>query len=111
MICCNVLGGCMGTTGPRDVNPATGKPYGLTFPIITIADMVRAQVRIIDHLGIDQLFCVIGGSLGGLPGLQWSAPSPQRGFSALPNAARAPHSAADHPLPQAGRPAARSAPL
>ncbi|HYM73179.1 MAG TPA: homoserine O-acetyltransferase, partial [Stellaceae bacterium] len=51
LICANVLGGCMGTTGPRDLDPATGKPYGLTFPVITNADMVRAQVRVIDHLG------------------------------------------------------------
>ena len=58
LICANVLGGCMGSTGPMELNPETGKPWGLSFPVITIADMVRAQKRLIDHLGIDKLFCV-----------------------------------------------------
>ena len=58
IICANVLGGCIGTTGPKDVDPATGQPYGLNFPVITIADMVRLQKRLIDHLGIEQLFLV-----------------------------------------------------
>ena len=84
LICINVLGGCMGTTGPRDVDPATGKPYGLSFPVITIADMVRAQVRVIDRLGIDQLFCVIGGSMGGMQVLQWVASYPEAVFAAVP---------------------------
>ncbi len=64
LICANVLGGCMGTTGPKEINPATGEPWALDFPVITIRDMVRAQKLLIDHLGIDQLFCVIGGSMG-----------------------------------------------
>ena len=73
IICPNVLGGCMGSTGPASVNPETGKPWGLDFPVITIGDMVEAQVPLIDHLGIDQLFCVIGGSMGGMQVLAWAA--------------------------------------
>src|ERR1700761_5451630 len=66
IICSNVIGGCMGTTGPSSIDPATGKPYGLTFPVITIADMVRAQAMMIDALGVATLFAVIGGSMGGM---------------------------------------------
>src|SRR6266481_5001683 len=65
IVCANVLGGCMGTTGPQDINPATGDPWALSFPVITVRDMVRAQKRLLDHLGIDSLFCVTGGSVGG----------------------------------------------
>src|SRR5271168_1558485 len=66
VICSNVVGGCMGTTGPTSVNPATGRHYGLDLPVVTIKDMVRAQAMLVDHLGIDDLFCVIGGSMGGM---------------------------------------------
>ena len=66
VLCANVLGGCMGTTGPSDPDPISGKPYGLHFPVVTVGDMVRAQKLLIDHLGIDKLFCVIGGSMGGM---------------------------------------------
>src|SRR5918995_914962 len=66
VICANVLGGCMGTTGPIEINPATGRPYGLAFPVITIGDMVRVQALLLDHLGIERLFCVLGGSMGGM---------------------------------------------
>jgi homoserine O-acetyltransferase len=103
LICVNVLGGCMGTTGPRDIDPATGKPYGLSFPMITIADMVRAQVRVIDHLGIDQLFCVIGGSMGGMQVLQWAAAYPDRVFAAVPIATAARHSAQNIAFHEVGR--------
>jgi homoserine O-acetyltransferase len=103
LICINVLGGCMGTTGPRDLDPATGKPYGLSFPVITIADMVRAQVRVIDRLGIDQLFCVIGGSMGGMQVLQWAAAYPERVFSAVPIATAARHSAQNIAFHEVGR--------
>jgi homoserine O-acetyltransferase len=82
VIASNVVAGCMGTTGPSDVNPATGRPYGLAFPVITIGDMVRAQVRLIDHLGIDQLFAVVGGSMGGMQVLEWAAKYPERVFAA-----------------------------
>lgn len=71
IICSNVLGGCKGTTGPSSVNPETGKIYGASFPVITIADMVMVQKRLIDHLGITNLFAVAGGSMGGMQALQW----------------------------------------
>jgi homoserine O-acetyltransferase len=67
IICANVIGGCMGSTGPASINPATGKLWGLDFPIITIPDMVRAQAMLLDRLGIDTLFCVVGGSRGWRP--------------------------------------------
>jgi homoserine O-acetyltransferase len=70
VICINVIGGCMGSSGPADINPATGEPYGLDFPLITIPDMVRAQAMLLDHLGIEKLLCVLGGSMGGMQTLQ-----------------------------------------
>ena len=76
IICANVIGGCMGSTGPASVNPATGKLWGLDFPIITIPDMVRAQAMLLDRLGIDTLFSVVGGSMGGMQVLQWTAAYP-----------------------------------
>ena len=103
LICSNVLGGCMGTTGPADINPATGKPWGLGFPVITIADMVRAQVRLIDHLGIDQLFSVIGGSMGGMQVLEWAVRFPHRVFTAIPIATAARHSAQNIAFGEVGR--------
>jgi homoserine O-acetyltransferase len=103
VICVNVLGACMGTTGPRDVNPATGRPYGLSFPVITVADMVRAQKLLIDHLGIDKLFCVTGGSMGGMQVLQWAASYPERVFAAVPIATGARHSAQNIAFHEVGR--------
>ena len=103
VICVNVLGGCMGTTGPGSANPATGKPFGLDFPVITIKDMVTVQARLIDKLGIDQLFCVIGGSMGGMQVLQWAADYPERVFSAVPIAAAARHSAQNIAFHEVGR--------
>src|SRR5215471_14637063 len=92
-ICPNVVGACMGSTGPASINPATGKVWGLDFPIITIPDMVRAQAMLLDRLGIDTLFCVVGGSMGGMQVLQWTAAYPERVFSALPIACSTRHSA------------------
>ncbi len=92
VICSNVLGGCYGTTGPSSINPATGKSYGLTFPVVTVGDMVDAQAKLIDHLGIDQLLSIAGGSMGGMQVLEWAANHPQRVKSAIPLATTAQHS-------------------
>src|SRR5437764_8885109 len=83
IICSNVVGGCMGSTGPSSINPATGEPWGLTFPVITIADMVRAQAMLLDFLGIEKLFAVVGGSMGGMQVLQWAADYPDRRVAAV----------------------------
>lgn len=103
IICANVVGGCMGTTGPKDVDPATGAPYGLTFPVITVRDMVRAQALLIDRLGIDQLLCVAGGSMGGMQVLEWMASYPDRLVSAMPIATAAKHSAQNIAFHEVGR--------
>ncbi len=103
VICPNVLGGCMGTTGPASINPETGEPYGLDFPIVTIGDMVRAQSLLIDHLGIDSLFCVVGGSMGGMQVLQWAAAYPERVFAALPIATSFRHSSQNIAFHEVGR--------
>ncbi len=103
VICSNVVGGCMGTTGPTSLNPATGKAYGLDLPVVTIRDMVRAQAMLIDHLGIDQLFCVAGGSMGGMQVLQWAALYPERVFAAMPIAAAARHSSQNIAFHEVGR--------
>jgi homoserine O-acetyltransferase/O-succinyltransferase len=103
LICVNVLGGCMGTTGPQETNPATGEPWALAFPVITIRDMVRAQKRVLEHLGIDSLFCVIGGSMGGMQALQWAASYPECVFAAVPIAAAARHSAQNIAFHEVGR--------
>ncbi|NJN81684.1 MAG: homoserine O-acetyltransferase [Caldilineaceae bacterium] len=92
VICSNVLGSCYGSTGPGSMDPRTGKRYGLNFPVVTIGDMVRAQVRLIDHLGIDRLLCVAGGSMGGMQVLEWAARHPTRLASAIPLATTAHHS-------------------
>jgi homoserine O-acetyltransferase len=76
VICANVLGGCQGSTGPTSINPATGRPYGLAFPFVTIHDMVVSQKRLLDHLGVSELHAVIGGSMGGMIALQFSIEYP-----------------------------------
>jgi homoserine O-acetyltransferase len=103
IICANVIGGCMGSTGPSSVDPATGAAYGLSFPVITIGDMVRAQALLIEALGIDRLFAVIGGSMGGMQVLQWAADYPERMFSGVCIAAAARHSAQNIALHEVGR--------
>ncbi|MBY0530900.1 MAG: homoserine O-acetyltransferase [Xanthobacteraceae bacterium] len=110
IICSNVLGGCMGTTGPASKNEATGEPYGLSFPVVTIRDMVRAQAALLDHLGIDQLLCVTGGSMGGMQVLQWAVTYPERIFSALPIASAARHSAQNIAFHEVGRQAVMADP-
>ena len=103
LICSNVLGGCMGTTGPSDINPETGAAWGQTFPVITIGDMVQVQAHLVDYLGIDQLFCVVGGSMGGMQVLEWCAHYPKRVFSAIPIATAARHSAQNIAFNEVGR--------
>jgi homoserine O-acetyltransferase len=110
VICPNVLGACMGTTGPSSVNPATGSYWGLDFPVITIRDMVRAQAMLLDHLGIDQLFAVAGGSMGGMQVLQWAASYPERVFAALPIATSTRHSAQNIAFHEVGRQAVMADP-
>lgn len=103
VICTNVLGGCMGTIGPAAINPETGLAWGVDFPVITIADMVRAQAMLMDHLEIDSLFAVIGGSMGGMQVLEWAAAYPDRVFSAACIAAAAHHSAQNIAFYEVGR--------
>jgi homoserine O-acetyltransferase/O-succinyltransferase len=91
VICSNVIGGCRGSTGPSSTNPKTGTPYGTDFPIITIGDMVKAQCYLIDHLGIERLLSVIGGSMGGMQVLQWMTQYPKRIRSAVPIATALQH--------------------
>ena len=103
IICSNVVGGCMGSTGPASVDPATDRPYGLTFPMITIADMVRAQAMLVEGLGISSLLAVIGGSMGGMQALQWASDYPDRLFSAVVIAAASRHSAQNIAFHEVGR--------
>jgi homoserine O-acetyltransferase len=103
VICPNVIGACMGSTGPASINAKTGKPWGLEFPVITIRDMVRAQAMLLDHLGIETLFSVAGGSMGGMQVLQWAASYPDRVFSALPIACATRHSAQNIAFHEVGR--------
>jgi homoserine O-acetyltransferase len=103
IISTNVVGGCMGSSGPASTDPATGKPYGLAFPMITIADMVRAQAMLIEAMGIETLFAAIGGSMGGMQVLQLAADYPQKVFSAVCIAAAARHSAQNIAFHEVGR--------
>src|SRR6478736_970170 len=110
VICSNVVGGCMGSSGPGSIDPRTAKPYGLEFPVITVRDKVRAQAMLLDHLGIDTLFAVAGGSPGGMQVLQWAASYPERVFSALPLAAATRHSAQNIAFHEVGRQAVMADP-
>jgi homoserine O-acetyltransferase len=103
VICSNVLGGCRGTTGPGSINPETGCPWAMSFPQVTIADMVRLQKMLIDHLGIDRLLTVSGGSMGGMQALEWAATYPDRVASAIPIATTARHSAQQIAFNEVGR--------
>jgi homoserine O-acetyltransferase len=103
IICSNVLGGCKGTTGPSSINPNTGKKYGLDFPIISISDMVNVQMHLIDHLEIDQLLSVAGGSMGGMQALEWLTAHPERLKSAIVIATAAKHSPQQIAFHEVGR--------
>ena len=103
VICSNVLGGCMGTTGPESLNPKTKKPYGLKFPVITINDMVKVQNKLVDVLNIEKLFAVIGGSMGGMQALEWAASFGHRVHSIVPIASSYRHSAQNIAFHEIGR--------
>lgn len=103
IVCANVLGGCSGTTGPGSLDPATARPYGMRFPVITIADMVAAQARLLDHLGIEQLHAVVGGSMGGMQALGWAAYHPERVRAVIAIATTARHSAQNIAFHEVGR--------
>ncbi len=110
IICTNVIGGCMGSTGPASINPVTGQLWGLDFPMITIPDMVRAQAMLLDRLGIETLFSVVGGSMGGMQALQWTAAFPERVFSTLAIACSTRHSAQNIAFHELGRQAVMADP-
>ena len=110
VICSNIIGGCKGSTGPSSINPRTGKPYGIDFPIITIADMVNSQRYLIDHFGIDKLLCVAGGSMGGMQVLQWVASYPDRVRCAMPIATALKHSPQQIAFDEVGRQAVMADP-
>ena len=103
VICANVLGGCKGSTGPASLNPATGKPYGLDFPLITIGDMVNCQKRLVEHLGVTQLLSVAGGSMGGMQVLGWLTMYPDLLRSAIPIATALKHSPQQIAFDEVGR--------
>jgi len=103
VICSNILGGCKGSTGPSSINPKTGDPYGLDFPLITIGDMVNCQKRLIDYLGIERLLSVAGGSMGGMQVLEWLTKYPERISSAMPIATAFKHSPQQIAFDEVGR--------
>ena len=110
VICPNIIGGCMGSSGPASIDPATGKAYGIDFPVVTIRDMVEAQVHLIDYFGIDQLFAVVGGSMGGMQVLEWAACYGDRVFAAVPIATAAWHSSQNIAFHEVGRQAVMADP-
>ena len=93
VICSNIIGSCMGSTGPSSINPDSGSPYGFDFPVVTIGDMVKAQKALIDHLGIKKILTVVGGSIGGMQVLEWAVRYPEMVVSAIPLATTTRHSA------------------
>jgi homoserine O-acetyltransferase len=110
VICANVLGSCMGSSGPATVNAATGAPWGMSFPVITIRDMVRAQAMLLDHLGVQRLKAVVGGSMGGMQALSWPATFPDRVEAAVVIASTARHSAQNIAFHEVGRQAVMADP-
>ncbi len=103
VICSNILGGCRGTTGPSSINPETGEPWAMSFPTVTVADMVRLQKMLIDSLGIKKLLAVAGGSMGGMQALEWAVAYPENVGAALPIATTARHSAQQIAFNEVGR--------
>ena len=103
VICSNVLGGCRGTTGPSSIDPATGKPYGMSFPVITIGDMVRLQRLLVESLGISKLLAVSGGSMGGMQGLEWAVAFPESVYACIPIATTGRHTARQIAFNEVGR--------
>jgi homoserine O-acetyltransferase len=103
VLCANVLGGCMGSYGPKHINPETNKPYGLEFPVITIGDMVRSQKLLIEHLGIEKLAAVVGGSMGGMLALEWAISHPGMVHSAAVIASASRHTAQNIAFHEIGR--------
>ncbi len=110
IIVTNVLGGCMGSSGPKQIDPATKQPYGLDFPVVTIGDMVRAQTLLMDALGIEKLFAVIGGSMGGMLALEWAVRYPHRLNICAPIATSARHSPQNIAFHEIGRQAVMADP-
>lgn len=110
IVCANVLGSCMGSSGPATVNLATGAPWGMRFPVITIRDMVRAQAMLLDHLGVRRLKAVVGGSMGGMQALSWPATFPDRVEAAVVIASTARHSAQNIAFHEVGRQAVMADP-
>ena len=110
VICSNVLGGCKGSTGPSSFNPKTGRPYATDFPLVTIGDMVEAQRRLIDHLGIEKLLVVVGGSMGGMQVLQWMVSYPERIRAAIPIATTMKHTPQQIAFNEVGRQAVMADP-
>ncbi|MCC7174377.1 MAG: homoserine O-acetyltransferase [Bryobacterales bacterium] len=103
IVCANVLGGCRGTTGPASINPATGAHYAMSFPVITICDMVRLQKKLVDHLGIERLLAVAGGSMGGMQALEWAVAYPEAVAAVIPIATTSRHSAQQIAFNEVGR--------
>jgi homoserine O-acetyltransferase len=110
LITSNVMGGCMGSTGPKSLDPATGEPYGISFPVVTIGDMVRAQKLLVEALGIRQLFAVIGGSMGGMLALDWAVRYPEALAACVPLCAAARHSPQNIAFHEIGRQAVMADP-
>ena len=110
VICINIIGGCKGSTGPASINPKTGLPYAVDFPVFTIVDMIKAQKHLIDHLGIKKLLCVIGGSMGGMQALQWVASYPKNAHSVIPIATTLKHSPQQIAFDEVGRQAVMADP-
>ncbi|WP_189436375.1 homoserine O-acetyltransferase MetX [Pseudovibrio japonicus] len=110
VICANVLGGCLGTTGPASTNPETNEVYGLDLPVVTIGDMVRSQAKLVEALGIDTLFAVVGGSMGGMQVLQWASAYPDKVFAAVPIATGPRHSSQNIAFHEVGRQAVMADP-